>query len=127
MYVIIENVLLFIAIYFGLIYGKVSQGILMQKLYIFLLICIASLAIRFFFNVINKTSFPLSDMLIRSLFTGLIGTLGYYVLLDITNENLIPRLNTINKNILIPSSIIGMNVLVQLTQLIIKSNYLSLS
>lgn len=127
MYVIIENTLLFFALYFSLMYNKFPEGFFARKLFVFLIVTITSLAIQMLYNLIMKASLPLNDLIIKSIMVGLIGTLGYSLMNDIINENLLPAISTMNKNILIPASVIMMNILVQIIQLVIKSNYLLMS
>jgi hypothetical protein len=134
MYVVIESIILFLCVYFGIAYGKVSSKLLIKKLFIFVLLSAASLAIQLTYNTILKINIPFSKLIYRAFITGLIGVFGYSIMVDLINENYLPffKKEMINSNIsmeglTVAVSSVGAVLLSRLLQLAIEANYLQLN
>lgn len=129
MYVIIENIVLFGLVLLGLTYITYSPGLLMRKLLVFVLTASAYFAIQMATNLINKVMFSLNDLILRSLQTGMIGTLGFSIMIDLFNENIIRPTNIIDistNKYATTISVVASNIIATLITILMKTNYRSI-
>lgn len=129
MYVIIENIALFGLVLLGLTYITYSPGLLMRKLLVFVLTASAYFAIQMVTNLVNKVMFSLNDLILRSLQTGMIGTLGFSIMIDMFNENIIRPSNIIDistNKYATTISVVVSNIIATLITILMKTNYRSI-
>jgi len=121
MNLLIENIILFIVIFFGLKYLTLSPNEdLNKKIMMFFLIISAFIVINLVVNIINRIMVPINELLSRAFIIGIIGILRYYIYLDLVNSKIITFTET-NKNIYISLSIVGANILFKLIKLFIDT------
>lgn len=129
MYVIIENIALAFLMFLGLSYVNFSPRLLMKKLLVFVLTVSASFVIQIVTHLITKTVISINNILLYSLQTGVIATLGYSLMIDMSNENIISLrgITDISTNkFAVVAAIVGSNVIANLISILIKTNYQSI-